>query len=208
MSPDGFEAGSVDFAVTWDYRCPFARNFSENVLVAMAKMPAWTVRWIPFSLNQTRVEERGVDVWDDPEMASARLAVEVGLAVRDSYPAAFPPVHQALFSARHDDDLDIRDEDVLRRVLSANGVDPDDVFAIVATGEPRETFRHEHLQAVADHEVFGVPTVIVGDDAVFVRVMNRPGDDADGARATVERALALVHDWPELNEFKHTTIRR
>ena len=76
------------------------------------------------------------------------------------------------------------------------------------TGEPRETFRREHLEVVASHQVFGVPTVIVGGDAVFIRVMNRPGGDADGARATVERAVALGHDWPELNEFKHTSIRR
>ena len=56
--------------------------------------------------------------------------------------------------------------------------------------------------------MFGVPTVIVGGEAVFVRVMNRPGGDADGARATVERVIALIGDWPELNEFKHTSIRR
>lgn len=199
---------SLDFAVTWDYRCPFARNFSEHVLVAMQKEPGWTVRWIPFSLNQTKVEDGSPDVWDDPEMAGARLAVEVGLAVRDHFPDAFLQLHGALFGARHDDALDIREEDVVRRVLATNGLDPDEVFALVATGQPRETFRREHLRAVAEHAVFGVPTVIVGDEAVFVRVMNRPGGDADGARATVERAVGLIHDWPELNEFKHTTLRR
>ncbi|MEA2901133.1 MAG: hypothetical protein QOH36_1020 [Actinomycetota bacterium] len=199
---------TLDFAVTWDYRCPFARNFSEHVLVALQKEPGWNVRWVPFSLNQTKVEEGQPDVWDDPEMAEARLAVEVGVAVRDAFPDAFPQLHQALFAARHDDALDIREEDVLRRVLAANSVDPDEVFAIVATGEPRETFRREHLDVVARYSVFGVPTVIVGDNAVFVRVMNRPGGDADGARSTVERAVALLDDWPELNEFKHTSIRR
>jgi hypothetical protein len=198
----------LEFAVTWDYRCPFARNFSEHVLVAMQKEPGWTVRWIPFSLNQTKVEEGGLDVWDDPEMDSARLAVEVGVAVRDSFPDAFPRLHHALFTARHDDALDIRQADVLRGVLAANGLDPDEVFAIVATGGPKETFRRQHLDAVARHDVFGVPTVIVGDDAFFVRVMNRPGGDADGARSTVERALALVDTWPDLNEFKHTSIRQ
>jgi len=181
---------------------------NEHVLVAMQKEPGWTVRWIPFSLNQTKVEEGSPDVWDDPEMAGARLAVEVGLAVRDHFPDAFLQLHGALFGARHDDALDIREEDVVRRVLATNGLDPDEVFALVATGEPRETFRREHLRAVAEHSVFGVPTVIVGGEAVFVRVMNRPGGDADGARATVERAVGLIHEWPELNEFKHTTLRR
>jgi hypothetical protein len=197
-----------DFAVTWDYRCPFARNFSEHVLVAMQKEPGWKVRWIPFSLNQTKVEEGGVDVWDDPAMAGNRLAVEVGVAVRDTFPDAFPQVHFALFGARHDDALDLREEAVLRKVLAGNGIDADEIFAVMATGRPRETFRREHLQAVAEHQVFGVPTVVVGDQAVFVRVMTRPGGDADGARATVERVLGLLDDCPDINEFKHTTIRR
>lgn len=199
---------TLDFAVTWDYRCPFARNLSEHVLVAQQKEPGWSVRWVPFSLNQTKVEDGSPDVWDDPEMAGARLAVEVGVAVRDNFPDAFPQLHGALFAARHDHALDIREAEVVRRVLAANAVDPDEVFAILETGEPRESFRQEHLQAVAEHSVFGVPTVIVGGEAVFVRVMHRPGGDADGARATVERVIDLARGWPELNEFKHTTVRR
>jgi DSBA-like thioredoxin domain len=201
-------SSNLDFAVTWDYRCPFARNLSEHVLVALQKDPGWNVRWIPFSLNQTKVEEGGVDVWDDPAMAGNRLAVEVGLAVRDSVPGAFPQVHLALFGARHDDALDLREESVVRQVLATNGVDADEVFDILATGEPRETFRREHLQVVAEHQAFGVPTIVVGHDAVFVRVMTRPGGDVDGARATVERVLGLIDDCPDINEFKHTTIRR
>lgn len=201
-------SSTLDFAVTWDYRCPFARNFSEHVLVALQKEPGWNVRWIPFSLNQTKVEEGSPDVWDDPEMAGARLAVEVGVAVRDHFPDAFPQLHGAIFAARHDDALDIREEAVLRKVLADNAVDPDEAFALVETGEPRETFRREHLAAVAEHSVFGVPTLIVGREAVFVRVMNRPGGDADGARATIERAIGLIEDWPELNELKHTSLRR
>ncbi|MCA1656354.1 MAG: hypothetical protein LC713_01325 [Actinobacteria bacterium] len=53
-----------------------------------------------------------------------------------------------------------------------------------------------------------MPTVIVGDQAVFVRVMNRPGGDADVAVRTVERTLDLIGSRPELNEFKHTSIPR
>ena len=68
----------------------------------------WAIRWVPFSLNQTRVAAGDVDVWDDPEMAGARMAVEVGLAVRDGWPEAFATVHRELFAARHDRGLDIR----------------------------------------------------------------------------------------------------
>jgi hypothetical protein len=46
------------------------------------------------------------------------------------------------------------------------------------------------------------------DDAVFVRLMNRPFGDAALATSTVERVLDLLGGWPELNEFKHTAIPR
>jgi predicted DsbA family dithiol-disulfide isomerase len=157
-------------------------------------------------LNQTKVVEGEADVWDDPEMASTRLAVEVGIAVRDRWPDAFPGVHRGLFAARHDRGLDIREHDVVADVLTANGLDADEVFNEVLGCRPRDTFKAEHEAAVDDHKVFGVPTVIAGGEAVFIRLVDRPGDDAAAARATVERCVDLVTGWPNLNEFKHTTI--
>jgi hypothetical protein len=62
------------------------------------------------------------------------------------------------------------------------------------------------MDAVKDHRVFGVPTVIADGQAVFIRLVDRPGDDAPAARLTVERCVDLVTGWPNLNEFKHTSI--
>ena len=56
--------------------------------------------------------------------------------------------------------------------------------------------------------MFGVPTFVAGDQAVFVRVMHRPGEDREGARRTIERVLDLLSGWVDLNEFKRTTIPR
>jgi len=166
----------------------------------------WDVRWVPFSLNQTKVPEGETDVWDDPEMAAARLAVEVGIAVRDGWSDAFPSVHRALFAARHDKGLDLRAHDVVAGVLNAHGVDADQVFDEVRACRPRDTFRAEHQGVVTQHRVFGVPTVIAAGQAVFIRLVDRPGTDAAKARETVERCVDLVTGWPNLNEFKHSTI--
>ncbi len=166
----------------------------------------WHVRWLGFSLNQTRVPEGETDVWDDPEMAATRMAVEVGIAVRDGWPDAFPEVHRDLFAARHDRGQDLRDHNVVADVLVKQGLDPDQVFDEVLSCRPRDVFRIEHQTAVTEHKVFGVPTVIAGDQAVFLRLIDRPGSDAATARDTVERCVDLVTGWPNLNEFKHTKI--
>jgi len=196
------------FSVTYDYRCPFARNAHEHLVVAMRGGADWDVEFAPFSLSQVHVEDGGIPVWENPAKARDLLAIEAGLVVRDNFPDRFSDVHLGLFAARHDLGLDLRDEPVIRDVLSAADVDADKVFAIVADGGPRDTFRKAHEAAVATHRVFGVPTFIVGDNAVFVRIMTRPGDDAVAAHSAIDGVLALLDEHPELNEYKHTTISR
>jgi 2-hydroxychromene-2-carboxylate isomerase len=196
------------FAVTYDYRCPFARNVHEHVVAAVRAGADWEVEYAPFSLSQVHVEEGGVPVWEDPAKASHLLAMEAGLAVRENFPERFPDVHLALFAARHDHGLDLRDEAVVRDVLRTAGVDADEVLAEVEGGGPRDIFRKAHEAAVAEHNVFGVPTFVADDHAVFVRVTTRPGDDGSLAQATIEHVLELIDGRPELNEFKHTTTAR
>ena len=197
------------FAVTWDYRCPFARNAHEHLIAGLQAGADWDVTFVPFSLNQVHVAEGDPDVWDDPSKADALLAMEVGIVARDTLTKEqFLKVHQALFTARHDEGRDIREEGVLRGILEEQGVDAAPIFDAIKEGWPLEAFRKEHEHSAADHHVWGVPTFIVNDQAVFVRLMNRPNGDGAEAKKTIERTVDLVGGWPELNEFKHTSIAR
>ena len=205
---DGPSQDRERFAVTFDYRCPFARNLHEHLIAGLQNGADWAVKFWPFSLNQVHVAPGEPDVWDDPNRGPDLLALQVGVAVRDSLPGDFLTVHGELFTARHDRGLDLRREDVIRQILRANRVDDDRVFAELAEGAPLETLRREHEHAVRAHAVFGVPTIVAGDRAVFVRVMNRPGPGGSDSVETVERLLDLVSGWAQLNEFKHTTIPR
>ncbi len=194
------------FALTWDYRGRFARHLSDHVVVGLATGADWEVEFWPFSVEQTRRTDGQASIWDDAGTSVSFLAMQVGLVVRDRFPERFLPVHAALFGARHDEGLDLRDERVLRDVLARHDVDPDAVFDEVAGGGPLHAYRREHERAVAEHGVFGVPTLIADGRAVFIRLMSGPAGDPSSARATVERLLDLVVGWPELNELKHTTI--
>jgi len=194
------------FAVTWDYRCPFARIGHQHVLAGLRDGADWDVRFVPFSLGQMHVEEGQPDVWDDPEKETGLLALQVGTVVRDQFPEQFPAVHLGLFDARHVESLDLRDRDVLTKVLDANDVTSAAVFDEIAGGGPLDVVRKEHEAAVAENNVWGVPTFVQDDRAVFVRLMNSPVDDADG-RCVVDRVLDLL-DWTDLNEFKAASIPR
>jgi hypothetical protein len=196
------------FSVTWDYLCPFARNAHEHLVVALEDGAPWDVKFTAFSLMQAHVEEGGTPVWELAEKARGLLALEAGVVVRDRFPDRFGAAHLALFSARHDQGKEISDPAVVREALESAGVSSDEVFAEIEKGWPLETVKAEHERAVSDDEVFGVPTFVAGTDAVFVRLMTRPGGDGAKARAVIDRVVDLLRDHPELNEFKHTKIPR
>jgi 2-hydroxychromene-2-carboxylate isomerase len=196
------------FSLTWDYRCPFARNAHEHVALALADGADWDVTFLPFSLGQVHVPEGGTPVWDDPAKAKDLLALAAGVVVRDQYPGRFLDAHVALFAARHDEGLDLRVPAVVARVLDTAGVPGDAVVDEARADHVVKELRRAHEEAVAKWEVFGVPTFVVGDRAVFVRLMSRPQGDAALARRTIEGVLELFDAQPDLNEFKYTTLSR
>jgi len=208
---------TISFAVTWDYRCPFARNAHEHLLTGLAAGADWDVTFVPFSLGQVHVEEGQPSVWDDPASDGGLVALQAGVVVRDEHPDRFHEVHRALFAARHDDGLKLQDRDVVRGALTAHGVDAEAVFARIDSGQALARVREEHERYARSHRVWGVPTFVLGEQAVFVRLMHRsktgagsePGaaPEPDESVRTIERVLDLL-GWPQLNEFKHTSLPR
>lgn len=198
----------LSFAVTWDYRCPFARNAHEHILDGLAAGAPWDVTFVPFFLNQSHVEDGDVPAWESPDHTPDLLSLEAGIVVRDRYPDQFLAAHRSLFVARHDEGGDLRKTEVVSDALTRAGVDAGAVLAEVASGWPRITARAEHERVVDDLDVFGVPTFILGDDAVFVRLMTRPGGNGDQARATIDNVLSQIVGRPEVNELKHTRVPR
>ena len=199
---------SRSFSVNWDYRCPFARNAHEHVVAGLRAGADWDVRFLVFSLEQAHVEEGGTPVWDEPDRHPGLTANLAGVVVRDRSPEQFLDVHEALFAARHDQALDLRERDVLAKVLDEAGADAAGVLGEIDSGWPMDVLKAEHTESVQELRVFGVPTFVLPDAAVFVRLMHRPAGDGALATSTVERVLDLMAGFPELNEFKHTTILR
>jgi hypothetical protein len=200
---------ALSFAVNWDYRCPFARNAHEHVVTALQAGADWDVDFVAFSLSQGHREEGDPPVWEDPAKARDLLAMQAGIVVRDRYPDLFLGVHSALFRARHDQGRDLRQEEVVRDVLTEAGADADAVLSEIADGWPLDTFRKEHESSEANYDVLGVPTFVAGSRAAFVRLMNRP-DEANPASSTalIEKVVDAVGEWAEVNELKHTTLDR
>lgn len=194
------------FRLNFDYRCPYTAVVHDTVLDALEAGAEWDVTFEPFSLGQAHVEDGQLPIWERPDDDSGLDALQVSVVVRDRFPDAFRAVHRGLFAIRftHAKPLDRPNIDA---VLRAAGVEPDDVWAHVDDGSALITVRDEHTAQVKELEVWGVPTFMADDQAVFVRLTER--SDGDGALATrrIQRVLDLIDEEPVLNEYKHTSIK-
>jgi len=193
----------MDFVITFDYLCPFARNANEAAVAGVREGRDWRPRHVPFSLSQVHLEPGDEPVWSRPDdgLPSGVMALLWGIAVRETAPELFPEAHLRLFAARHDRGDDLADRRVLGEAVAAAGADAGEIAAAVAAGNPRRILAAEHTAAAEEHGVFGVPTVIAGGESAFVRLMERGDPDH------LARVLDLL-SWTGLNEFKRTRIAR
>ena len=198
------------FVLLYDYRCPFARNVHEHVLAARAAGLELDVTFEPYTLDQGHVAPGEPAVWDDPARDPGVLALEVSVAVRDSFPEAFDALHAALFDARHVGGIPLTTREQLAPLLEAAGVDPGAVFAVVDSRGPRRLIAAAWTHFHDDLDVFGVPTFVFDDtDATFVRLMSGPDASDPGASiGVIERLLDLMINQSDINELKHTRLSR
>jgi len=193
------------FAVSFDYRCPFAKNIHLHLIAALRDGAEFDVAFEPWTLSQGHRAEGSPDVWDDPAKEVDLLALAYGVAARDTQSReAFLEAHEALFRARHERGIRLASVDEIEQVLGETSIDLDAVRAEVASRRPYEVIA-ETYRRFSKFDAFGVPTFVVGNDATFVRYMTAPTEGADSA-AIISSLVTLMATNPELNEFKHTRL--
>ncbi len=193
------------FELSFDYRCPFAKNIHLHVLTALRAGADFDVAFVPWTLSQGHRPDGAPDVWDDPAREPDLIALAAGVSVRDQQPEHFLAAHEALFRARHEQHVRLATFDEVASVLEPTGVD---VARLRADLETRRPYREiqANYERFATVEAFGVPTFVVGSDATFVRYMDPPTHDADASIRLISSLLDLMTGQPQLNEFKHTRL--
>ena len=192
------------FGITYDHLCPFARNANEHVAAGLRAGAGWDVDFVPFSLAQAKAAESGEVRWDGPAALrrSGVLSLAVAELVRAEHPDRFVDVHLELFALRHERAGDLRDPGDVAEALERGGV-PSSL--VDRADEGVEPLRVAH-EAMLAREVWGVPTLLGSRRAVFVRLLDRAGEDPSASIARIERLVHLVEDEPMLHEFKQVDL--
>ncbi len=196
----------MHFYLSFDYRCPFAKNIHLHVITALRAGADFDVNFAPWSLSQGG-REAGPDVWDDPAYDADLLSLAAAISVRDQQKEYFLDAHEALFRARHDRAIRLVTLDEISNVLAPLGVDMAKVAADVASRRPHDVIAASHKE-FERFEAFGVPTFVANDDATFVRYMSEPDGDRAKSVELISALLDMMTNRPDLNEFKHTQLPR
>ena len=195
----------TSFSLSYDYRCPFAKNIHLHVIAALRAGGDFDVTFVPWTMSQGYREPGAPDVWLDAAKDGDLLALAVSTSVRDQQPDLFLDVHEALFLGRHVRGLRLASWDDIETALSGIAVDLDAVRADVAARRPHEVIGAA-FRTFETYEAFGVPTFVLGNDAVFVRYMNPPQGDDAASVDLIGSITRLIAERAALNEFKHTKV--
>jgi hypothetical protein len=191
------------FQLSYDYRCPFAKNLHLHVLAALRADADFNVTFVPWTMSQGSKADGAPDVWDDPSRDEDLVALAVSTSVRDLQPEYFLDVHKALFRARHERAIRLVTMKEIDEVIAPTGVDLEHVHADVDSRRPHKVIG-ESFREFDRYEAFGVPTFVVDNEATFVRYMTTPNDQPGDSIALIESLINLMTDQSALNEFKHT----
>ena len=195
------------FDLSFDYRCPFAKNIHLHVITALRAGADFDVTFAPWSLSQGGRNDGAPDVWNDPAYDADLISLASAISVRDEQSEYFLDAHEALFRARHDRAIRLVTLDEISNVLAPLGVDMAKVAADVASRRPHDVIAASHKE-FDRFEAFGVPTFVVNDDATFVRYMSEPSEDPEASVELINSLLDMMTNRSDINEFKHTRLPR
>lgn len=195
----------TNFKISYDYRCPFAKNLHLHLVRALRAGAQWSVEFSPWTMSQGHREEGALDVWANPAMDSDLLALAVSTSIRDQQPDKFLDAHESLFRARHESGLRLASWEDIDKALTNVDLDFDAIRRDVASRRPHGVIADTYRE-YERYEAFGVPTIVIGDDGTFVRYMSAPNDDDAASLELMTRLITLMTSERDLNEFKHTRV--
>lgn len=157
--------------------------------------------WRYFSLTQVNNTIEGWTAWgaaaDEP--VRGRLAFQAAEAARRQ--GAFDAMHMKLLEARHRDELNLGEREVVLRVAREAGLDLARFEADLDDPSTLEALARDHQEAVGRYGVFGTPTLVfAGGEAAYLRL--RPAPDGEEALELFQQLTRLIASEPYVLEVK------
>ena len=70
------------FDLSYDYRCPFAKNIHLHAITALRDGADLDIRFVPWTMSQGYKADGAPDVWDDVSRDDELAALAVSTSIR------------------------------------------------------------------------------------------------------------------------------
>lgn len=194
----------MNITVWYDFVCPYAWTAQRWLFDVQREMGSdLEIDWRYFSLEQVNKSPDAPNVWDYPnDGTSSTLRAFQGVHAagkqgEDKYLAYMA----ALFNQRHVNRRNLGTQAILEETAQHVGLDllqfrtdlqSDDVFAV---------FQQDHTEAVEKYGVFGVPTIMFGnEESAYLRI--EVGNPPTDPMVFWDEFMAIVRNRPTILEIK------
>ena len=167
-----------------------------------------SIEWYSFPLEQVN-STQGPEwkVWEQPDEYKSRglWALRGGEAARLQGKRLFERFHIALLRARHVEDRDITDPEVLIEVAMEAGLDVDRFRQDLPKRNLLAKIGEDYIRGVKEHGVWGTPTLVFnGHQAAYLKL--KPAPPPEESVKLFEELFDIIHGRPYVIEVKRPRL--
>jgi len=164
--------------------------------------------WYSFPLEQIN-SAQGPEwkLWEQPDEYKSRglWAFRGGEAARLQGKYLFERFHMALLRARHVEDRDIANPEVLIKVAREAGLDVDRFRQDLANRSLLAKIGEDYTRGVKEHGVWGTPTLVFnGRQAAYLKL--KPAPPPEESVKLFEELFDIIYDRPYVIEMKRPRL--
>ncbi len=167
-----------------------------------------SVEWYSFPLEQVNSTD-GPEwkLWEQPDEYKSRglWALRGGKAARLQGKELFEPFHMHLLRARHVENRDTADPQVLIEVAKEAGLDVDKFRQDLPNRNLLAKIGEDYIRGVKEHGVWGTPTLVFnGRQAAYLKL--RPAPPPEESVKLFEELFDIIHGRPYVIEMKRPRV--
>jgi predicted DsbA family dithiol-disulfide isomerase len=166
------------------------------------------IEWYAFPLEQVN-SNQGPDwkLWEQPDEYKSRglWAFRGGEAARRQGKELFERFHMVLLRARHVQERDIANPEVLIEVAKEVGLDVDMFRQDLLSRNLLAKIGEDYTRGVKEHGVWGTPTLVFnGRQAAYLKL--RPAPPPEESAKLFEELFDMIHGRPYVIEVKRPRL--
>ena len=167
------------------------------------------IKWYAFPLEQVN-SNQGSDwkLWEQPDEYKSRglWAFRAGEAVRLQGRELFDRFHMALLRARHGEERDIANPEVLMVVAKEVGLDVDMFRQNLLSRSMLAKIGEDYTRGMKEHGIWGTPTLVFnGLQAAYLKL--RPAPPSEESVKLFEELFDIIHGRPYVIEVKRPRLQ-